>query len=221
MRLFNRKKQLYSSTIELLEKHNITTLRKRTKILLVDDDSDEIYQVLKERQYDIYFKSDMTYAIETEPFEIVIMDIRGVARRLQSSMEGFALACEVKMKYPLKRVCCYSGSIYPEISEQLAEKRIDAFWVKDTEIDKICEKIDKMIIDYADYNKQWEILQHEMIKNQVGESDIQQIREAYFNGFKKGNIIDLNTVIMETLKNSATMLNITGSVLNLIKILAV
>lgn len=123
----NRNRNLYSSALEMIEGSNISSLRKKTKILLVDDESDDIYQVLKERQYDVYYKNDMTYAIEAEPFEIVIMDIRGVAQRLQSSMEGFTLACDVKKKYPLKKVCCYSGTTNAEITNQLTDKKIDSF----------------------------------------------------------------------------------------------
>lgn len=217
----NRNKKVYSSTIELMEKNNISNLRKRIKILVVDDSSDEIYQILQDRKYDIFYKSDMTYPIETEPFDIILLDIKGVAKRLRSSMEGFALACQIKSKYPLKRVCCYSGSVYEEISEQLAERRIDAFFVKDMDIDKMCDKIDNMILDYVDPDKQWEILRNEMVKNRVNEADIQKIRQVYVESFSKGNFIELNDVIMRTLKNTTTMLNITSSILTLIKVLAV
>jgi hypothetical protein len=149
------------------------------------------------------------------------MDIRGVARRRKSNMEGFAIACEIKSKYPLKRVCCYSGSVHQEISEQLADRKIDAFWVKDIDIDKMCEKIDNLIMKYADVEKQWEVLREEMVKNKISEEDIRRIREAYFEGFKKGNFAELNIVTMETIKNASTMLNIVNSILTLIKVLAV
>ena len=204
--LFKREGQRkrYASAIELLEKSNIASLRKRTKILVVDDEDEEIYEVLKERQYDAYYKNDITYSIEAEPFDIILMDIRGVARRRKSNMEGVAIACEIKSKYPLKRVCCYSGSVHQEISEQLADRKIDAFWVKD--IDKMCEKIDNLIMEYADVEKQWEVLREEMVKNKISEEDIRRIREAYFEGFKKGNFAELNIV---------------NSILTLIKVLAV
>lgn len=200
---------------------NISSLRKKTKILLVDDESDDIYQVLKERQYDVYYKNDMTYAIEAEPFEIVIMDIRGVAQRLQSSMEGFTLACDVKKKYPLKKVCCYSGTTNAEITNQLTDKKIDSFFVKDVDIDKICQKIDQLILDYADYNKQWDILYKEFLSNKISEKDIEKIKQAYFDGFEQGNLIPLNEIIIGTIKNSTVMLNMTSSILTLIKVLAV
>ena len=44
--LFKREGQRkrYASAIELLEKSNIASLRKRTKILVVDDEDEEIYE---------------------------------------------------------------------------------------------------------------------------------------------------------------------------------
>ena len=211
----------YASALKLIENNNISTLKKNIKILVVDDESDDIYQVLKERQYDVYYKSDMTYSVEAEPFEIIIMDIRGVAKRLHSSMEGFSLACEVKNRYPLKRVCCYSGSIHPEISEKLADNKIDAFFLKDLDMDKMCNKIDKLIIEYVDYHKQWEILRNQLVKSGINEHDINIIKEAYEDGFSNGNIKNLNNVVADTLKNGSTLLNITSSIISLMKVLAV
>lgn len=223
MCLFRKTKanKKYINALELIEKNNLSNIRKRIKILVVDDESDDIYNILKERQYDVYYKNDMNYAVEAEPFEIIIMDIKGVAKRLQSSMEGFSLAGEVKQKYPLKRVCCYSGSIHAEISEQLADKKIDAFFPKDMEMDKICEKIDRLILDYVDYKKQWEIIRKQLADCNTSDEDIEMIYEAYTEGFENGNISLLSNTLIEKLKNGATMLNICSAVINLIKVLVV
>lgn len=223
MCLFRKTKanKKYINALELIEKNNLSNIRKRIKILVVDDESEDIYNTLKERQYDVYYKNDMNYAVEAEPFEIIIMDIKGVAKRLQSSMEGFSLAGEVKQKYPLKRVCCYSGSIHAEISEQLADKKIDAFFPKDMEMDKICEKIDRLILDYVDYKKQWEIIRKQLLDCNTRDEDIEMIHEAYTEGFENGNILLLSNTLIEKLKNGATMLNICSAVINLIKVLVV
>lgn len=209
------------NALELIEKNNLSNLRKRIKILLIDDESDDIYDVLKERQYNVYYKNDMNYAIEAEPFEIVIMDIKGVAKRLQSSMEGFSLACEVKQKYPLKRVCCYSGSVYAEISEQLADKKIDAFLFKDMDMDKMCEKIDTLILEYADYKKQWEIIRKQLLDCNTNERDIKIIQKSYMESFQNGNVMNLNNTIIDVLKNGTIILNICSAVINLMKVLVV
>ncbi|MCI8788922.1 MAG: hypothetical protein HFH92_07420 [Lachnospiraceae bacterium] len=220
--MFRKKsKKKCAYTLELLEKGNLSNIKKRIKILVVDDESDDIYNILKERQYDVYYKSDMNYAVEAEPFEIVVMDIKGVAKRLQSNMEGFSLACEVKHKYPLKRVCCYSGSIHAEISEQLADRKIDAFFPKDMEMDKVCEKIDSLILGYVDYKQQWEIIRKQLIDCSTSEEDIKVIQEAYEDGFKNGNISRLNNAIIETLKNGTAILDICSAAINMIKVLVI
>ena len=222
MCMFRKKsKKKCAYTLELLEKGNLSNIKKRIKILVVDDESDDIYNILKERQYDVYYKSDMNYAVEAEPFEIVVMDIKGVAKRLQSNMEGFSLACEVKHKYPLKRVCCYSGSIHAEISKQLADRKIDAFFPKDMEMDKVCEKIDSLILGYVDYKQQWEIIRKQLIDCSTSEEDIKVIQEAYEDGFKNGNISRLNNAIIETLKNGTAILDICSAAINMIKVLVI
>lgn len=214
-------KKLYHSTMELIEQRNITNLRKKIRIVIIDDADDDIFRALESRQYEVFYKADMTYAIEAEPFDIVIMDVRGVAKRIQSSMEGFSLACEIKKKYPLKKVCCYSGSPYKEISEQLADKKIDAFFVKDIDLDKMCDKIDHLIYEYVNYESQWEVLRAEMHQNSIDEETIHKIHDVYSQSFEKCSFTELNVCIMENVKNTTTMLNITSAILNLIKILAV
>ena len=51
--------------------------------------------------------------------------------------------------------------------------------------------------------------------------DIEKIKQAYFDGFEQGNLIPLNEIIIGTIKNSTVMLNMTSSILTLIKVLAV
>lgn len=219
MNILGKKDKKLHAALELMENKNITSLRKKIKILVVDDESDDIYKILGERKYNVYYKSDMNYSIEAEPFEIVIMDIKGVAKRIQSSMEGFALACEIKNKYPLKRVCCYSGSTANSaIAEKLADKKIDAFLVKDMEMDKLCEKIDVLIQDYADYKKQWEILREQLKAFGVEDKDIDSIRNAYYKGFEKGDLGSLNTTIVDILKNGTKVLEITSAIISLMKV---
>ncbi len=216
--LRKKKSDKYTNALELINKKNITELRKRVKVLVVDDSDDDLYEVLKERQYEVFYKNDMTYAIEAEPFDIVLLDIRGVATRLKSNMEGFALACEIKKAYPMKKVCCYSASVHKEISEMLADKKIDAFFQKDIEIDKVAEKVDGLIMAFVDYEKQWDVLYHELRNNGVSDEDIRDIREAYLESFKTGNMSNFNNITIEKLKNGTVLLNIVSAILSILKV---
>ena len=88
-------------------------------------------------------------------------------------------------------------------------------------MDKICEKIDRLILDYVDYKKQWEIIRKQLVDCNTSEEDIKIIQEAYDEGFENGNISLLNNTIIEKLKNGTTMINICSAVINLIKVLVV
>lgn len=214
--IFGKNKK-YFNALDLLNKNNITELRKNVKVLVVDDADDDLYEVLKERQYNVYYKSDMTYSIEAEPFDIILLDIRGIASRLKSNMEGFSLACEIKKAYPLKKVCCYSGSVHKEIAEQLSENKIDAFFQKDIEIDKIAEKVDGLIENYVDYEKQWDVLYQELRKHRIEDKDLSEIHEAYLDSFKTGKMSIFNDVTIKKIQNSTAFLNIISGVISVLK----
>lgn len=208
----------YNNIIKTVEDSKISNIRKNIKVLIVDDEDDEIYKVLKERQYEIYYKNDITYAIEAEPFDIILLDIKGVAKRLRSSMEGFAIACEIKQRYPYKKVCCYSGSVYKEISEEIS--RIDAFIVKDMDIDKIANKIDTLMLEYINLDSKWEIFRKELKNNNIPEKDIQQIKKVYYDGFKKNDFSNLQEIIGKTIKNGSLMIDLMSEIVKLIGVLS-
>ncbi len=218
---FFKKKNQYIKAFELIDKNNISSLRKKVKILIVDDENDDLYVMLRERQYNVYYKKDMTYSIEAEPFDIALIDIKGIAQRRKSSMEGFDLACEIKKAYPLKKICCFSGSIHKEISSELANNKIDAFFMKDLENDKIAEKIDELIKDFSDYHKQWDVIYNQLRANSVADDQIAKIEKAYNKSFETGEFSGINSILNEHLKNASTVINIISSVLTLAKVLVV
>lgn len=217
--MFGYKKEIYKAKMNLIDKSNITNLRERVNILIVDDEDDNVVQALLVRKYNVFYKADMSYAIEAEPFDIIFLDIKGVAKRLQSNMEGFQLAKEIKLKYPLKQVYCYSGTIQPAISEELAQKRIDGFIKKDTEVDKWGEKLDQIIRDYVDADKQWEIIRKELLKNSASENEIKIIRDVFYDSIKKGAFPELYSTVMGIVKNTTAVLGLLNGILGLMKIL--
>ena len=70
------------------------------RILIVDDEKFDIVQILRERKYDIYYKKDITYALEAEPFDIIIIDMTPI--QPQPSRKGWSLSGNII------RVCSFS-----------------------------------------------------------------------------------------------------------------
>ena len=213
------KRKKYNSAINLIYDRNICTLRRKVKILIVDDDEFELTDMLKERKYDIYYKKDITYAIEAEPFDIIVIDIIGIAQALRSNMEGFAIARDIKTKYPAKQVWCYSGSIVKaEISEKLCE--IDGYISKDTDLDKWAEKLDRIIEEYSSEEYQEKVLRKQLIKYRFDSDDIDKIMEEYKKSRKEKNFNSVIDILSSLTANGACILETISLILNFAKLFA-
>lgn len=195
--ILRKKKSSYKSAMNLIYDTQIHTLRDRTKILIVDDEKFDVVDMLKERKYDIYYKKDITYAIEAEPFDIIIIDIIGIGCALGSNMGGFAVAMEIKKRYPVKQVFCYSGStVKSEVTEKLC--MIDGYILKDTDIDQWCDKLDAIIKKYCSKEYQIGVLKSQLKQCNLGDAEINSVISEYENGLEEKNFSGVIEVLTQT-----------------------
>lgn len=219
LRGFSKRKSKYESAMNLIYDRNIHTLRNKVKILIVDDEDFDLIDILRERKYNIYCKRDISYAIEAEPFDIVVIDIKGVAKALGSGMEGFAIAKEIKTRYPSKQVWCYSGSlIKPEVSEKL--KEIDGYIQKDTELDKWAEKLDGIIERYCSNEYQEEVLVGQLRRYQVSEPEITKILAEYKIGLEMKNFNGVTEMLPQLISSGKCVIEIVNLIYSFAKLFA-
>lgn len=212
------RKNKYDATINFIDSKNIINLRKKIHIVIVDDEELDIVHNLKSREYNIYFKKDMNYTLEAEPFDIIILDIKGIAENYGSTMEGFALAEDIKKRYPNKQVYCFSGTVKPEIVNQI--KNIDGFIPKDYDIDKWVEQLDTAIENYIDIDIQWSILEKQMKNNGIIQTDIDRIKSIYYKSFKIKRFDNIDNVLMGIIKNTKLMFSVLNSIFSLVNLLS-
>lgn len=156
---------------------NISQLRERVKILIVDDEEFGRVDQLSDRKYSIFYKKDIDYSIEAEPFDIVILDIKGVARKMASPKEGFGMAQDIKKIYPYKKIYCFSGSVIKDdVAESLTD--IDGYIPKDNDIDQWAEKLDVIIKDYVSMEYQEKMLRKQL-KDISSDKEISDIVNAF------------------------------------------
>ena len=218
MGIFRRKNQSRSSgntAINIVKEKSIEKLRERVKILLVDDEEYEIIDILKTRGYDIYYKSDINYLIETEPFDIILLDIKGIAKMFGSPKQGFGFAINVKNKYPQKVVVSFSGTSDIRINEEL--HKIDGFIMKDTDVDTWCNRLDKYIKDYCDPNYQWNAIANKLKKDGVNEDVINELKDEFISSFENNSFDSFSSKFMENVKNAKELMEILGVLISLFK----
>lgn len=216
LKRFKTKK--HSKILKSFNNKDIPNLRNKIKILMVDDEDYEIVDLLIARGYHIYYKKDIEYVEETEPFDIIIFDIKGVGKRLGSPMQGFTFAKEVKLIYQHKLVYCYSGTITKNISEQL--NLIDGFIKKDTDIDKWVEKLDSFLQLYADVNYHWNIIKKQLDDLKIDINDISDMEKIYKESYQKDEFDNLKISFMSKIQDIKVYLGVLQSLVTLIKLLS-
>lgn len=218
MGIFRRKNEDRSSVdtvMNIVKERSIEKLRERVKILLVDDEEYEIIDILKTRGYSIYYKSDINYLIETEPFDIILLDIKGIAKKFGSPKQGFGFAVNVKNKYPQKIVISFSGTSDIRINEEL--HKIDGFIMKDTDVDIWCNRLDKYIKDYCDPNYQWNAIAKKLKKDGVEEDIINELKDEFISSFENNSFDGFSSRFMQKVRNAKELMEILGVLISLFK----
>lgn len=212
---FHRQKEKVQIQASDSKEINITELRKKVKILFVDNEKYDIIEFLKNRSYDVYYKKDIRYPIESEPFDIVILDIKGVAKVFGSTYEGLGYAKEVKLRYPNKIVLCYSSSSSdPSFSEQLSS--IDGFIQKDTDPDRWADKLDDYIKKYSDINYQWQVIKKQLEKFNVGIEAITIIEDHFKKGFQNDKIDEIRDCLKKNVNDAQFVINSINTLMSIL-----
>ena len=219
MGLFSKKEDAkYQMIIKSTNKstNKILEFRKKVRILLIDDEEYEIFDLLKTRGYDVYYKSDIAYTVEVEPFDIVIIDIKGVAKKFGSPQGGFGFAAEVKRQYQHKVVICYSGTADNSINEQI--DKIDGFIKKDTDIDQWSQKLDSYIKLVGNIEYHWKIIDKQLMDRGIDSQIRDKIKVVYNKSFDESSFDNLTKEFMVNVDDAKLLIEVISSIVALIKL---
>ncbi|EOU1698114.1 hypothetical protein LTX13_002355 [Clostridium perfringens] len=215
LRIFNKRK--LDNVIKISTNKSIAKLRERIKILIVDDQKpSDLIDILRERGYRIFYKENISYQIETEPFDIILLDIKGIAAAYGSSDEGFGFALALKKDYPEKVVVSYSGESNQRISERLNE--IDGFISKDTSADTWCSKLDGYIKKYCSVNYQWDAIAKKLKDNGINDDTINSVKDEFISSFSQDTFGGFNDYFINTIEDLKISMDLMKSIISLVKI---
>lgn len=97
---------------ETVRKERIQDLRKKTDVLVIDDEGFEPKEFLESNNYRLTSKTDIDNVKDVSEYSIILCDIRGIGKRISSSYEGAFVIKEIKDNYPEKAVIAYTASQY-------------------------------------------------------------------------------------------------------------
>ena len=95
-----------------LKNISISELKAITKIIVLDDDEFAFLESLQKSEFRIERRPDIQALSDVAEYDIILCDIRGVGKFLESQYEGAYLVKKLKEKYPKKIIISYTAGDY-------------------------------------------------------------------------------------------------------------
>ena len=207
MKLFQKKKRVNDLlTIEILEKSrdkikNVSIRdKKNIRIVIIDDEGFDD-EVLKNLGYlDIDVKLKYEKLSDYEIYDIVFCDINGIAKEVDQTYQGAALAKLIKKTYPSKTVIIFSSK---EQSLDLYKFKndVDGIIPKNIKNSEIAEIIDEYIEIINDPIERWKNFRKKLSEQDTSPKDIALLEDCYVRGILKNEDTTKN---MENIKAGVT-----------------
>ena len=171
----------------IVDVKKIPEMRRNTNILVIDDSGFVLIEALRKYGYQVNEKKDLDSVNDVAAYDIILCDIRGVGKFLNSKYEGAKLIQEIKLKYPSKKVIAYTAEDFsPSYSNLIdfADKKVE----KGTSVDDWTSLLDDSVKDKYDLKKQWLMTRDALIKESIPIRLVAEYESEYVNAISKGSI---------------------------------
>jgi CheY-like chemotaxis protein len=199
----------------------LSELIKRTRIVVIDDKKTEFpFEPLLQEGYAItHWKDVLDLAkLESGFFDIIVLDINGVGRKLDSEGEGTSVLRHLKERNPSQVIVAYSGQSHdPERIQFFL--LADQFVPKPTNMLTWKEILDNLIQEKISVEYYWNVASK--ILRDAGASDQQMLslEQALVKAGKSGEPAETSAVIVATLGTLGNVANLATIMAKIISLL--
>lgn len=216
--LFGSRRSTLSS---LNSKRELKDQIRRARILVVDDDVNAFpVELLKAEGYNVtYWSSIKTFApLENGDFDIIVLDLNGIASAEQSSEDGTGILRHIKAYNPAQIVIAYSAKKY-DFRKSDFWRLADDYLGKPSPLDACKQKIDELLQSKYNVDYYWSVLRSRLVAESVSEKQILKLESLIVQKSQNGKSFSLDefaSVIKlgkEALSASFVVITIIGKIL--------
>lgn len=170
-----------------LKEQSLTTLKKLTEILVIDDNVFSFLDALKKYEFSIQQKIDLSTLQDAAAYDIILCDIRGVGKFLESKFDGANLIKELKTKYPNKTLIAYTANDYDASFQKYLSYADEIVPKGSYGLEDWVSLLERIIQDNADPVKQWAKTRKALLDAGVSTIDTAKYESQYVKAIKEGN----------------------------------
>lgn len=189
---------------DLMPSVSYNDLKKRVRIIVIDDDPNSFpISILKDEGYSIdYWEEVKTLSkLEEGFYDIIILDIMGVAKKYSPDEDGIGILKHLKKVNPAQVVIAFSGhsfdlskSVFWKLADDTLAKPVNALECKDA--------IDELIKKFITPQYFWSGISQILKREGIHDKQIKKIEYQLVDAIKKKDNSHLQQVIKTTVANT-------------------
>lgn len=214
------KKEQPPSLVATAPTLTLPELIRRTRILVIDDRKTEFpFSFFEKEGYSISYWKDIEdlSKLESGYFDIIVLDINGVGRKLDADAEGAGVLRHLKERNPSQIIVAYSGQAHDPTRIQFFTLA-DQFVPKPTSALTWKEILDNLIRDKVSVEHYWASAREMLITQGKTESEIRELEQAILSAKGTGEMDeatakDLVLGTLGTANHVATLATVIGKII--------
>lgn len=171
---------------EKLKGANLSDIKRKIEILIIDDEEFSYFDTLKKHEYCLTQKKDLSDLKDAEAYHIILCDIRGVGAFLESNYAGAYLIKQLKEKYPNKTIIAYSANDYNAEFQQYLQYADEIVPKGSYALEDWTALLDRLIKQLSNPVKIWEKARNSLLDAGVSTIDIAKYESDYVKAVQKG-----------------------------------
>ena len=175
----------------VLKNYSLSQLKRATDILIIDDDPFTYKEALQNNEFMIEYKPDIQSLKEVEAYSVILCDIKGVGKFLQSGYEGAYLVQQIKEKYPNKIVIIYSGNQFGTAYHEYLNYA-DYTMQKGATLETWNSLLTQVVRREANPVTQWQRTRNALLSAGASIVEVAKLEDKYVRAIKNGSYESLD-----------------------------
>ena len=171
--------------------------RKRARILVIDDDEQAFpYELLRKEGYNVTYwpRVENIKDLESGEYDVIILDIRGVADKSISKTDGLGILEHLKSYNPSQLIIAYSGQKF-DLSHERFWKLADDYLGKPSPLITCKEKIDALLKNHFSPLHYWVVIENLLKESGASEINIRKFEDALVKSLKTGTSPKIESIL--------------------------
>lgn len=172
---------------------DIDALKRSYQIAVIDDQPFAKANALRNHKFNIIELGDITAVDQIAEYALVVCDIRGVGKSLDSALEGAHLIAEIRKSYPDKFLVSYSGAQF-DITYNESLSKVDVSVAKDAQMEQWVSVLETGLGKIGDPKERWLRFRKTLLDRGVDLHQVFELEQSFIKSIEKRDPAKMSAV---------------------------